>query len=134
MILDLSKRGRLTVHPVLKAVSTFPLDQRQAEGARRERQSCDGGATAIKSARMGYEVVSQRPIRDIPNLPSHFPDVEVWVAPALGCKSMRASRSCFQTSIDLSGPARTKRVSTRGSKGNAIAHGKQLLGSASKKE
>ena len=85
MILDLSKLARLTVHSTLKAVTTFPLDQRQAEGARRERQSCDGGATAIKSARMGYEVVSQRPIRDIPNLPSHFPDVEVWVAPALGC-------------------------------------------------
>jgi hypothetical protein len=96
MILDLSKPARLTVYPMLKAVTTFPLDQPQADGERRQQQSCDGGATAIKSTRMGYEVVSQRPTRDIPNLPSHFPDVEVWVAPALGCtrleETMRRDR------------------------------------------
>ena len=85
MILDLSKPARLTVYPALSAVTTFPLDQREADGERRQQTSCGGGATAVKSARMGYEVVSQRPTRDIPNLPSHFPDVEVWVAPALGC-------------------------------------------------
>jgi hypothetical protein len=85
MILDLSKPARITVHSPMKAVTTLPLDQRQADSERRQRQSCDGGATAIKSARMGYEVFSQRPTRDVPNLPSRFPDVEVWVAPALAC-------------------------------------------------
>jgi hypothetical protein len=84
MILDLSKPARLSVHSALKAVTTFHLDQRQADGARRQ-QSCDGDATAIRSTMMGYEVVSRQRPNDIPNLPSHIPDIEVWMAPALGC-------------------------------------------------
>ena len=85
MILDLGKPARLTVHSAVKAVTTFPLDQRQADGYRRQRQSCDGGAAAIKSTMMGYEVVRQQRQPCRPNIPNSFPDVEMWLAPALAC-------------------------------------------------
>ena len=90
MILDLSKLARLTVHPALTAVTTFPIDQRQADGYRREQQSCDRDATAVKSTMMGYEVVRNE-LRLPPNAPIHIPKVERWVAPALGCIALEAT-------------------------------------------